>query len=114
MLRNTDKICYTAIILILYKGGREMRDAVLLLLAMVNLIAFVLCGIDKYKAIRRKRRIRERTLLTLGVCFGAAGLFAGMVLFHHKTVDRAFMPWVPLMLPVQVAILVWAGRKLFG
>ncbi|MCI6640173.1 MAG: DUF1294 domain-containing protein [Pygmaiobacter massiliensis] len=80
---------------------------------LVNLLAFLLCGLDKWKARHAKRRIRERSLLLLAVFFGAAGLFLGMLLFHHKTRDRAFMPWVPLILAAQVFFGVWLiGRFL--
>lgn len=42
-------------------------------------------GIDKYKAIKHKWRIREKTLFLLSLFGGSLGGFAGMFLFRHKT-----------------------------
>lgn len=90
-----------------------MLRVIAIYLASVNIIAFVLCGLDKWKAQHGARRIRERTLLCFAAGFGSVGLFCGMVLFHHKTKDKAFMPWVPLMLPVQAALLAWGYKLLY-
>lgn len=48
-------------------------------------MVFTLYGVDKWKAKRQKWRISEMTLLGMAFVFGAAGAFAGMLLFHHKT-----------------------------
>lgn len=50
----------------------------------INLIAFCLMGYDKYCAIKHKRRIAEKTLLTLMLCFGSVGIFSGIYVFSHK------------------------------
>lgn len=56
----------------------------------MNLILFLLMGIDKRKAIKHKRRIPEKTLLLLGAVGGALGGLLGMFLFHHKTRKSIF------------------------
>lgn len=90
-----------------------MREAVLILLAAVNAAAFVLCGVDKFLAVHHRRRIRERTLLSLAVCLGGCGLLAGMLLFHHKTSDRAFVPWTPLLALAQFFAFAYLFRYMF-
>ena len=56
---------------------------------ILNLINFILYGIDKYKARHNRWRISEKTLLTLSVLAGLGG-FLGMEIFHHKTREKKF------------------------
>lgn len=74
-------------------------------LALTNLYAFFLMGIDKRKAVRDVRRIPEKTLLTACGLFAAPGGLIGMHVFHHKTRKIKFSVGVPLMLIAQAAIL---------
>lgn len=50
---------------------------------LINLIVFLLYGIDKWKAIHHKWRIPEAHLILAGV-FGILGAILGMLLFRHK------------------------------
>ncbi|MDE7364797.1 MAG: DUF1294 domain-containing protein [Ruminococcus sp.] len=54
-------------------------------LAVMSITAFILYGVDKSKAKKKKWRIKEKTLLISGICGGAYGAIAGMIYFHHKT-----------------------------
>lgn len=56
---------------------------------ILNLINFILYGIDKYKAKHDMWRISEKTLLTLSIIAGMGG-FLGMEIFHHKTREKKF------------------------
>ena len=81
-------------------------------LAAVNLLTFLVFGLDKWKAVRKERRetirrIPERTLFLLAAAGGSAGALAGMRVFHHKTLHRSFRIGIPLILLLQAAALVW-------
>ena len=52
---------------------------------LINLLLFILMGMDKRAAKRKKWRIPERRLLTLGIIGGGIGGILGMLVFHHKT-----------------------------
>ena len=52
---------------------------------LINLLLFLLMGMDKRAAKRKKWRIPERRLLTLGLIGGGFGGILGMLVFHHKT-----------------------------
>ena len=54
-------------------------------LAAVNVLAFVLFGLDKWFAVRGMWRISERTLFTVALLGGTAGALLGMSAFRHKT-----------------------------
>ena len=58
--------------------------------AGLNLVTFLLYGLDKLKAKRGKWRIPERTLLLFTWLLGGLGAFAGMRVFRHKTKHLVF------------------------
>lgn len=64
---------------------------------VMSLIAFVIMGIDKWKAKRHAWRVPEKTLWSLSVVGGAPGAFLGMVVFHHKIRKPAFFIGFPLL-----------------
>ncbi|MGM9687509.1 MAG: DUF1294 domain-containing protein [Alloprevotella sp.] len=79
-------------------------------LLAVNIVAFVLYGIDKYKAKKGKWRLSEATLLTMAVIGGSIGAWAGMRLWHHKTMHKKFKFGIPAIIILQVALMVYIHR----
>ena len=77
-------------------------------LLIINLIAFVLYGIDKKRAIRNEYRIRERTLLWLARLGGGIGSWLGLKLFRHKTKHTKFRIVVPLWIVIWIVAIVLA------
>ena len=53
-------------------------NIVLIYLVAINVVTFVVYGIDKYKAVRSKWRIPENTLIGLAVVGGSVGAWMGM------------------------------------
>ena len=80
-------------------------------LAAINLLAFVMYGIDKKKAINGARRIPEKTLILLAVLGGAIGAFIGMHVFHHKTKKPKFFITVPIFAVLYIALIVFCLYK---
>lgn len=74
-------------------------------LLIINIITFIIYGIDKYKSIKHKYRISENTLIILPILGGPIGAFFGMIVFHHKTQKRVFIISIPLILLIWVYIL---------
>ena len=77
-------------------------------LVIINLIAFVLYGIDKKRAIRNEFRIRERTLLWFARLGGGIGSWLGLKLFRHKTKHTKFRIVVPLWIVIWIVAIVLA------
>ena len=63
---------------------------------VINLLTFLLYGLDKYKAIRREWRIPERALLLMAFVGGAFGAISAMRIFRHKTRKGRFRLMIPL------------------
>lgn len=75
-----------------------MTEILLIYGLCLNLIAFVIMFIDKRRAIHHQWRIPEKTIFTIAFFGGAAGAFAGMYLFRHKTKHLSFRILLPLFL----------------
>lgn len=54
-------------------------EFLILFLAAMNLAGFIIMGVDKAKARKRKYRISERTLWMLAVFGGSVGVMGGMM-----------------------------------
>jgi len=59
-------------------------------LACINLTTLLVYGFDKFMAIRRKRRISEKTLHLLPLGGGTLGAIASQLIFRHKTRKKKF------------------------
>lgn len=73
-------------------------------LILINLAAFILFGIDKFKATHNKWRIPEKHLFLVTVLGGSAGAEAGMLCFHHKTKHLRFTIGIPAILLCQAVL----------
>lgn len=63
---------------------------------VINLLTFLLYGLDKYKAIRQEWRVPERALLLMAFVGGAFGALSAMRIFRHKTRKGRFKLMIPL------------------
>lgn len=57
---------------------------------LVNILLFIMMGVDKKKAVQRKWRIPEKNLLFLGLVGGGIGGLLGMKIYRHKTREFKF------------------------
>ena len=76
-------------------------------LLAINFVSFFLYGIDKYKAKKGRWRISEATLLMMAVIGGCIGAWAGMRLWHHKTMHKKFKYGIPIIIIMQVCLVVY-------
>jgi len=78
-------------------------------LLLINLLTFILYGVDKHRARMRQWRIPEASLLLFAVFGGSIGGFFGMKLFHHKTKHPKFYIGIPVIFVFQVitAVCFW-------
>ena len=65
-------------------------------LIVINIVSFVLYGIDKKRAIKHQYRIAEKYLLFLSIVGGCLGSLFGIMFFHHKNKHLKFVIFVPI------------------
>jgi uncharacterized membrane protein YsdA (DUF1294 family) len=82
-----------------------MNDLLLYVLIALNLLTFIVYGIDKWKAVKGKWRIPEATLLILAAIGGSIGALLGMQIWHHKTRHLKFKYGVPFILLAQIVLI---------
>ena len=76
----------------------------LVYLLLINMIGFILALSDKNRAIKKKRRIRERTLIAVAFFGGGVGLLLGLLISNHKTRKKKFMIGVPVITVIHYVV----------
>ena len=71
----------------------------------VNILGFLLMGIDKWKARKGAFRIPESTLFIIAIIGGSIGSILGMYTFRHKTRHWDFVYGMPAILLLQLAAI---------
>ena len=74
-------------------------------LIIINILTFIIYGIDKEKSKKNKYRISEKTLITLAIIRGPLGALLGMNIFHHKTKKTKFIILIPLIMIIWTYII---------
>jgi len=83
----------------------------LVVLAAMNIVAFIMFGIDKYKAKKSEWRIPEATLLWIAVLGGSIGALVGMKVWRHKTKHKKFYIGIPVIIVLQLILFLWIWIK---
>lgn len=84
-----------------------MKNNLIYYIFLVNLIAFIIIYTDKQKAIRKKWRIKESTIIFLSLMGGSIGTYIGMYTFRHKTKHLKFTLGVPIIILAQVLACIF-------
>lgn len=84
----------------------KLSELLFCYLIFINLLSFLLMGLDKYKARHKKWRIPEKTLFLIAILGGSIGSILGMQLFRHKTKHTTFVIGMPCILIIQIILTV--------
>ena len=87
-----------------------MANALLYYLIVINIVTFVVYGIDKLKAKQGSWRISEATLLIFAVIGGSIGALLGMKVWRHKTMHKKFKYGLPLILIIQIILIGYLSK----
>ena len=87
-----------------------MTEALLYYLIAINIVTFLVYGIDKWKAKHGSWRISEATLLILAVIGGSIGALLGMKVWRHKTQHKKFKYGLPLILIIQIILIGYLSK----
>ena len=88
-----------------------MTKVFLIYLIAINVITFIVYGIDKWKTKNDMWRIPESTLLVMAALGGSIGAWMAIQTFRHKTQHWKFNIGVPVILLLQIAFVFWMLSK---
>ena len=77
---------------------------------VMSIVAFCVCGADKFAAQRQKSRVPEKVLFLLSALGGSVGMYLGMFTFRHKTQHWYFVVGIPAIILVQAALILYFIR----
>ena len=80
------------------------------IILFINVVTFLVYGIDKWKAKQGSWRISEATLLILAVIGGSIGALLGMKVWRHKTMHKKFKYGLPLILIIQIILIGYLSK----
>ena len=89
----------------------ELKNIELVYLLVMNAVGFAVMGMDKYKAIKGRWRVPEKTLFLLSILGGSVGTWAGMYAFRHKTKHWYFVIGMPAILFIQIALVIYLNLR---
>ncbi len=80
-------------------------EALFVYMAVINLMTFIMMGIDKTRAKSNKSRVAEKKLFILAALGGAMGGWIGMRIWRHKTQHPSFVIGFLLLFLLNVACI---------
>ena len=84
-----------------------MEYIILAYLTVINIIGFLIMGLDKAKAKRKVWRIPEKTFFIVSLLGGGLGSWIGMYTFRHKTKHWYFVVGIPTIFFVELVLVAY-------
>lgn len=85
----------------------------LIYFVIINLVSIIVTISDKRKAIKRKWRVPESTLLLLSAMGGSVAMYLTMQIIRHKTKHKKFMIGIPLIFIIQCLLIFLVWRYIY-
>lgn len=82
-------------------------SSLVLYLIIINAVGLVLMLMDKRAARKSAWRIPEWRLMNIALSGGCFGIYAGMMLFRHKTKHPKFRIGVPVIMVLYIMLFVF-------
>ena len=88
-----------------------IKNAFIIYIILINLIAYIIMCFDKYQSKKKGSRIPEHSLFFIALLLGALGIYLGMKApIYHKAAKTPFKIGIPLLIVLN-AICVYLIYK---
>lgn len=91
---------------------KTWQIVVIVYMLVMSIAGFISMGVDKRRAVKGKWRVSEAALFVIALIGGALGSVIGMRVFRHKTKHWYFVVFMPLIMVIQIALIVFLFIKL--
>ncbi|WP_259053171.1 DUF1294 domain-containing protein [Klebsiella sp. BIGb0407] len=99
-------------------GSLSQHYSLITWLLLVNILTFLVYGMDKYAAKNNFRRVSESTLLFFGFAGGWPAALCGQEIFRHKTKKQPFREYFVISITLNIGVLGIVGalywRYIYG
>ena len=82
-------------------------EMIILYVLIINIIGFLVMGLDKFKAKKGYWRTPEKTIFVITLLGGGIGTVTGMYLFRHKTKKMKFTIGLPTILISEIVLIIY-------
>ena len=89
-----------------------MQEVIFFSFIFINLLAFIVYGLDKWFALKNYQRISERELHTFALIGGFLGATLSMAIFSHKTSKSSFLIKHILIMIVWIIAIVFYLKQI--
>lgn len=83
-------------------------------LIAISIFAVIITIYDKIRAMGRKWRVKENTLLLVSALGGSVAMYITMQIIRHKTRHIKFMLGIPIIIILQLLIIFLVWRVVNG
>ena len=80
---------------------------IIIYLVIINIIGFLIMGIDKKRAKMMEWRIPEKIFFLITLFGGGIGTIIGMYTFKHKTKKKYFTIGLPVILVIEILCIIY-------
>ena len=82
---------------------------IIIYLVIINIIGFLIMGIDKKRAKMMEWRIPEKIFFLITLFGGGIGTIIGMYTFKHKTKKKYFTIGLPVILVIEILCIIYTA-----
>lgn len=84
-----------------------MPTEIIYILLLINLLSYLIMWFDKGAAIKKNRRVSEKSLFIFALIGGSLGIWLGTQSpLYHKAAKSKFTVGIPILLLLQCIVLV--------
>ena len=88
-----------------------IKNALIIYIILINLIAYIIMCFDKYQSKKKGNRISENKLFFIAFILGALGIYLGMKApIYHKAAKTTFKIGIPLLIILNVVCIYICSR----